>query len=60
MRSGSGCSAMFLAIRPLGARVLLPFLLVAYLAPFLAAPERVAAGRPRARRGARAATVSRR
>jgi hypothetical protein len=32
---------MMLAIRPVGARVLVPFLLVAYLAPFVAAPDRV-------------------
>ena len=30
---------MFLAIRPLGARVLVPFVLVAYLAPFIATPD---------------------
>jgi hypothetical protein len=33
--------AMFLVVRPVGARILVPFLLVAYLAPFVAAPERV-------------------
>jgi len=33
--------AMALAIRPSGARVLVPFLLVAYLAPFVAAPDTV-------------------
>lgn len=33
--------AMALAIRPAGARVLVPFLLVAYLAPFVAAPDTV-------------------
>ena len=33
--------AMSLAIRPVGARVLVPFLLVLYLAPFVAAPDRV-------------------
>lgn len=32
---------MTLAIRPAGARILIPFLLVAYLAPFVAAPDRV-------------------
>jgi hypothetical protein len=32
---------MLLAIRPVGARILVPFLLVAYLAPFVAAPDRV-------------------
>ena len=30
-----------LAIRPIGARFLLPILLLAYIAPFVAAPERV-------------------
>jgi hypothetical protein len=33
--------AMVLAIRPAGARILIPFLLVAYLAPFVAAPDAV-------------------
>ena len=33
--------AMFVAISPGGARVLIPILLVAYLAPFVAAPDRV-------------------
>lgn len=33
--------AMALAIHPAGARVLVPFLLVAYLAPFVAAPDTV-------------------
>ena len=33
--------AMTLAIRPAGARILVPFLLVAYLAPFVAAPDQV-------------------
>lgn len=33
--------AMLVAISPGGARVLIPILLVAYLAPFVAAPERV-------------------
>lgn len=32
---------MALAIRPTGARILIPFLLVAYLAPFVAAPDQV-------------------
>ena len=32
---------MFVAIRPVGARILLPFLLVLYLAPFVAGPDRV-------------------
>lgn len=32
---------MTLAIRPAGARILVPFLLVAYLAPFVAAPDQV-------------------
>ena len=32
---------MLLAIRPLGARFLVPILLVAYLAPFIGAPEQV-------------------
>ena len=33
--------AMLVAISPDGARILIPILLVAYLAPFVAAPERV-------------------
>ena len=33
---------MVIAIRPVGIRVLLPILLIAYLAPFIAGPERVA------------------
>lgn len=33
--------AMIIAIRPIGARFLVPILLAAYLAPFVAAPERV-------------------
>ncbi|MDH5244421.1 MAG: hypothetical protein OEX05_10845 [Chloroflexota bacterium] len=33
--------AMVLAIRPAGSRVLVPFLVVAYVAPFVVAPERV-------------------
>jgi hypothetical protein len=33
--------AMVLVIRPAGARILVPFLLVAYLAPFVAAPDSV-------------------
>jgi hypothetical protein len=33
--------AMVLVVRPVAARILVPFLLVAYLAPFVAAPERV-------------------
>jgi hypothetical protein len=33
--------AMVIAIRPIGIRILLPFLLVAYLAPFVGAPEQV-------------------
>ncbi len=32
---------MTLALRPAGARILIPFLLVAYIAPFVAAPDRV-------------------
>jgi hypothetical protein len=32
---------MLLAIRPLGARFLVPILLIAYLAPFIGAPEQV-------------------
>ena len=34
--------AMAMAIRPIGIRFLLPILLIAYLAPFVAGPERVA------------------
>jgi hypothetical protein len=41
----------FLVIRPVGARFLVPILLLAYIAPFVAAPERVGRalrrGRPR-------------
>jgi len=33
---------MLIAIRPVGIRVLLPILLIAYLAPFIAGPDRVA------------------
>jgi len=33
---------MVVAIRPVGLRFLLPILLIAYLAPFVAGPERVA------------------
>ena len=33
--------AMVVAIRPVGARVLIPILLIAYLAPFVAGPDRV-------------------
>jgi hypothetical protein len=33
--------AMAIAIRPAGARVLVPFLLVAYIAPLVAAPDQV-------------------
>jgi hypothetical protein len=33
---------MVIAIRPIGLRVLLPILLIAYLAPFVAGPDRVA------------------
>ena len=33
---------MFIAIRPIGIRFLLPILLIAYLAPFVAGPDRVA------------------
>ena len=33
---------MVIAIRPIGIRFLLPILLIAYLAPFVAGPERVA------------------
>ena len=43
--------AFFLAVRPLAARFLIPILLIAYLAPFVAAPGRlsriVARGRGR-------------
>jgi hypothetical protein len=43
--------AFFLAARPVAARFLIPILLIAYLAPFVAAPERlsriVARGRGR-------------
>jgi hypothetical protein len=45
--------AFFLAVRPVAARFLIPILLIAYLAPFVVAPGRVAGivargrGRPR-------------
>jgi hypothetical protein len=38
---GLWAAAMFLAIRPGATRILIPFLLVIYLAPFVAAPEAV-------------------
>ena len=34
--------AFFLAVRPLAARFLIPILVIAWVAPFIAAPERVA------------------
>jgi hypothetical protein len=34
--------AMLIVIRPVGLRFILPILLIAYLAPFVAGPERVA------------------
>ena len=34
-------AGLLLAIRPIGARFLVPILLLAYIAPFVAAPERV-------------------
>ena len=33
--------AFFMAVRPLAARFLIPILLIAYLAPFVVAPERL-------------------
>ena len=33
---------MIIAVRPIGLRILLPILLIAYLAPFVAGPDRVA------------------
>lgn len=41
---------MLLAVRPVGARVLVPFLIVAYIAPFVTAPDRVARLLSRGRR----------
>ena len=41
---------MFVAIRPIGIRFLLPILLIVYLAPFVAAPDRVARAVSRRRR----------
>jgi len=35
--------AFFLVVRPIGARFLVPILIVAYVAPFVAGPERVRA-----------------
>ena len=46
VRSHPVGAAMLVAMSPGGARVLIPILLVAYLAPFVAAPDRV--GRPAA------------
>ena len=34
--------AFFMAVRPLAARFLIPILLIAYIAPFVAGPDRVA------------------
>jgi hypothetical protein len=45
--------AMFVAIRPGAARVLVPILLVAYLAPFVAAPDRLGRVLGRGGRGGR-------
>lgn len=33
--------AMVIAVRPFGARILVPILLIAYLAPFVASPDQV-------------------
>jgi hypothetical protein len=38
---GLWAAAMFLAIRPGATRILIPFLLVIYLAPFVASPDQV-------------------
>lgn len=46
--------ALFLAIRPVGARFLIPILLIAYLAPFVAAPDTVRRVVSRGRDGVRA------
>jgi hypothetical protein len=35
--------AFFLVVRPIAARFLVPFLIVLYIAPFVAAPERIRA-----------------
>lgn len=40
---------MVIAIRPVGLRITLPILLIAYLAPFVAGPERVARALSRGR-----------
>ena len=42
--------AMLVAIRPTATRVLVPILLIAYIAPFVAAPDRLARVLGRARR----------
>jgi len=44
--------AMFVAIRPLGGRLVIPILIAAYLAPFVAAPERIGRFVTRGRGGA--------
>ena len=38
---GLWAAALFLAIRPGATRILIPFLLIIYVAPFVAAPEAV-------------------
>jgi hypothetical protein len=43
--------ALIVAVRPVATRFLIPILLVAYLAPFVAAPERVVHVLRRGRRG---------
>ena len=43
--------AFLVTIRPVATRLLIPILLVAYIAPFVAAPDRVAHLLRRARRG---------
>lgn len=47
--------AFFMAVRPFAARFLIPILLVAYLAPFVAAPDRLSGivSRGRGRGGSR-------
>ena len=43
--------AFLVAIRPVATRLVIPILLVAYIAPFVAAPERVVRALRRGRRG---------
>jgi hypothetical protein len=48
---GLWLAGFFVAVRPVATRFLIPILLVAYIAPFVGAPERVANVLRRGRRG---------